>query len=543
MGSIAYLRLNVAVCGVNQTNENIINRLFPQEVRRNKRKLISEDDNIFYTARIFRGDMNLNNNLNPIKEYINTNFDQIQNEKKVFPKNAILYFSNENQTLQQNIQTWKRIAVAINTLPELKLPFINFLAYGDINELNQIQNENIFGNFQDKRKITILRLLRNENENCREINYRKILSYLWEITLILNQKPFQLSKNPAANFFRIRQEEPGVTLNILLTGFTRKGKSTFTNIIFDRIVTLENPSFIPVTSKIIEFLLPSQPDQNNIVKGGLKIFDVPGLIEGTNENMSRIEDMVNNSIENQRYNFDIINYILFFLSPAPNFQYTDNFLNKLNSSGIKVIFIINRDHPRPNGMSNITKSTLIAYLLSKRFNNLVKNNGSNILEVDLINGVEGRINEIFRYIHDDITHDNRFGNYVINQINNLPEQSLFPYLRQNFNLFSNINSREDIIERRNRKANKIKAATIPLIIATGFSPIPFIDIPIFIFITALMLIKIFKVYGFTINTHIFREFFNHYAPENIRDIHHADGRRIEGRIFNFLDQYFNHAID
>ena len=146
--------------------------------------------------------------------------------------------------------------------------------------------------------------------------------------------------------------------------------------------------------------------------------------------MSKIEDMVNNSIENQKYNFDIINYILFFLSPAPNFQYTDNFLNKLNSSGIKVIFIINRDHPRTNGMPNTTKSTLIAYLLSKRFNNLVKNNGSNILEVDLINGVEGRINEIFRYIHDDITHDNRFGNYVINQINNLPEQSLFPYLRQ-----------------------------------------------------------------------------------------------------------------
>jgi hypothetical protein len=133
-------------------------------------------------------------------------------------------------------------------------------------------------------------------------------------------------------------------------------------------------------------------------------------------------------------------------------------------------------------MPNTTKSTLIAYLLSKRFNNLVKNNGRNILEVDFINGVEGRINEIFRYIHDDITHDNRFENNVINQINNLPEQRLFPYLRQNFNLFSNINSREDIIERGNRKANIIKAATIPLIIATGFSPIPFIDIPIFVFI-------------------------------------------------------------
>ena len=166
------------------------------------------------------------------------------------------------------------IANKINELPELKLPFINFLSYGAVNEINQIQ-DNIFQDFQDRRKITILRLLRNENENNREINYRKILGYLWETTLILNQKPFKLSKNPAANFFRIRQEEPGVILNILLSGFSRKGKSTFINMIFDKIVTLENPSFLPVTSEIIEFLLSGRPDENNVVKGGLKIFDVP----------------------------------------------------------------------------------------------------------------------------------------------------------------------------------------------------------------------------------------------------------------------------
>ena len=373
------------------------------------------------------------------------------------------------------------------------------------------------------------------------------MSYLWETTLILNQKPFKLSKNPAANFFRIRQEEPGVTLNILLTGFKRKGKSTFINMIFDKIVTLENPSFLPVTSEVIEFLLPGQPDENNVVKGGLKIFDVPGLIEGTNENMSRIENMVNKSIENQAYNFDIINNILFFLSPAPNFQHTDRFLNKLNSSGIKVIFIINRDHPRNNGMPNTTKQTLIAHLISKGFNNLVRNNGSNILEVDLINGVEGRTNEIFRYIHDDIMHGNRFENDAINQIQNLLTPRLFSYLRQNFNLLSNITSSEDIIERGNRRADVIKAATIPLVIATGFSPIPFIDVPIFIFLIALMLIKIFKAYGFTINNEIFTLFFNAYSPQNIvnnnQNYNNKDGIRIEGRIFNYLDQHLNYAID
>ena len=158
--------------------------------------------------------------------------------------------------------------------------------------------------------------------------------------MILNQKPFKLSKNPEANLNRIEEPIPTVSINILLTGFSRKGKSTFINMIFDKMVTLENPSFIPVTSEVIEFLLPSIAGQNGIINGGVKIFDVPGLIEGTTDNIDHILDLINQSIKNQEYNFDVINYILFFLSPAPNFQNTDKFLKKLNNSGIKVIFII-----------------------------------------------------------------------------------------------------------------------------------------------------------------------------------------------------------
>ena len=127
---------------------------------------------------------------------------------------------------------------------------------------------------------------------------------------------------------------------------SRKGKSTFINMIFDKMVTLESPSVLPITSEIIEFLLPGQPNQNNIVRGGVQIFDVPGIIEGTNKNMSNIIDKIKISIKNQEYNHDVINYILFFLCPAPNFENTSNFLKFLNESGIKVIFIINRDRPR-----------------------------------------------------------------------------------------------------------------------------------------------------------------------------------------------------
>ena len=552
MGSSSpYLRLNISICGVNEINEQLINRLFPDEVNQNKRELRRKSDNIYYTAKIFRGQVNQQNTLNRIIEYINRNFDYVQNVRGEFPKNILLYFSDQNATFQQNKQNFISIANRINTLPELKLPFIAFLSYGEIGEIRQgFQGE--FEEFQDRRKITILKLMRiinidnNERERNKEINYRKILSYLWEMTLLLNQKPYTLSKTLEANFFRIREVFPTVTINILLCGFSRKGKSTFTNMIFDKMATLENPSFLPVTSEIIEFLLPGQADENNIVKGGVKIFDVPGLIEGTTDNMSNIEKLVDQSIKNQEYNFDVIHYILFFLSPAPNFQNTSSFLRKLNNFRIKVIFIINRDQPRENGRPNITKQTLIAHLRSLGFNNLIIGEGNNILEVDLIRGVEGRTSEIFRYIYDDLISNNRLDDNAFNQINALPNRQLFNYLHNNLNFFSRISSVDDLIERGNRISNILTGSTIPLIIAAGFSPIPFIDIPIFILLTTLMLITILKAYGFNINIQIFRNFFNNFIEGNNVNhpiLHNNDENTIRTRILGWLNRNFENIND
>ena len=283
--------------------------------------------------------------------------------------------------------------------------------------------------------------------------------------------------------------------------------------IFDKIVTLESPALIPVTSEIIEFLLPSRPE-NGIVRGGIKLIDVPGLIEGTTNNMSNIIKLIRRSIQEEEFSKDVINYILFFLQPAANFDNTSNFLRVLNESGIKVIFIINRDRPRENGAPNITKSTLIADLRIRGFNNLIKDNGSNILEVDLILGQQGRTNEIFRYIYNDLTHNNRFDDNVVNQINNLPVRDIYPYLHANFELFSRIFSIDDFIARGQRKADLIINGTIPLMIAVGFSPIPFVDVPIFLFLIATMLINIFKAYGFTIDIQILRNFFNNMRGHN-----------------------------
>ena len=44
MGSSLYLRLNILICGINQNNEELINRLFPEQLEDNKRKLYRKKD-------------------------------------------------------------------------------------------------------------------------------------------------------------------------------------------------------------------------------------------------------------------------------------------------------------------------------------------------------------------------------------------------------------------------------------------------------------------------------------------------------------------
>ena len=63
MGGSSYQRLNIAVCGINQINEELINRLFPNRINRNQRELKREEkgDDIYYTVRIFRGQVSQDN--------------------------------------------------------------------------------------------------------------------------------------------------------------------------------------------------------------------------------------------------------------------------------------------------------------------------------------------------------------------------------------------------------------------------------------------------------------------------------------------------
>ena len=74
----SYLRLNIQICGMNERNRDIINKLFPQ-TSQNDQKLQRKDENdkLFYTARIFPSE----NNSNTLIQYINKNSDYIEKSK------------------------------------------------------------------------------------------------------------------------------------------------------------------------------------------------------------------------------------------------------------------------------------------------------------------------------------------------------------------------------------------------------------------------------------------------------------------------------
>ena len=129
---------------------------------------------------------------------------------------------------------------------------------------------------------------------------------------------------------------------------------------------------------------------------------------------------------------------------------------------------------------------------------------------------------------------------MINQINNLQNQQLFQYLHTHFDLFSRISSIEHLIEKGKNRANLRINSTIPLIIAVGFSPIPFIDIPIFLLLIALLLIGIFNDYGFFIDQKYFRNFFDYYAGNNgVRSLNDVNPENI----FRRINEIFGNIID
>ena len=59
----------------------------------------------------------------------------------------------------------------------------------------------------------------------------------------------------------------------MLTGISRSGKSTLINILSEKLISLETPEFLSVTTEINEYIIYKEIKKDTIIK--LKFIDTP----------------------------------------------------------------------------------------------------------------------------------------------------------------------------------------------------------------------------------------------------------------------------
>ena len=150
-------------------------------------------------------------------------------------------------------------------------------------------------------------------------------------------------------------------------------KSTFINLIADKMIAYESPSFSSVTTKISEFPILLDSSNNKILE--IKLFDTPGLMEkeiesnGTKIDTKKlVKDLIEEKIKNCEDSKDDIHLIYFFLGPQSNLEFLNSFfkfLIKINVNRIKkkkfaipIIFIMN-ENKNQDKLDDLKKSYII----------------------------------------------------------------------------------------------------------------------------------------------------------------------------------------
>ena len=160
----------------------------------------------------------------------------------------------------------------------------------------------------------------------------------------------------------------------MLAGMSRAGKSTFINVLSEKLVALETPEFISVTTEINEYVVYKKV-QDKIIK--FKFIDTPGLTfipEKKVDTTKEVIDSMNKKLKEFNDTNDSIHIIYFFMADIPNLEQSKKFftyLNDLNVERVKkelpklpIIFVFNRN-PSQNNYDSLKK-----FLLENNYNYL-----------------------------------------------------------------------------------------------------------------------------------------------------------------------------
>ena len=321
------LCLKIYIVGKGNNKDYIKSNLFKKEISDSYLKNLADrelkTDQFHWIARIYDEEVLTENECNKLRDEIMKDTGEIENKDKLLKYQVILCFGNENvKILSENFAN----------LRKSRMIFITEEKYeGELDE------------DMDRRYATFIisRGMTNEDLNI------KIISKLWEIDCCFNEKGNQICRyTPERIFNGLEKDNSMFSINILLTGLSRSGKSTFINLLAGKIMALEADNSESVTQNISEYYIYRDDDKDE--HGALKIIDTPGIVPYQNTNnldYKDVEKKVIKMIKEQDKTFENQIHFIFFVLMKGNSlegENIDELFKALNESKCPVFIIVNK---------------------------------------------------------------------------------------------------------------------------------------------------------------------------------------------------------
>ena len=382
---ILYLKIHIV--GTGEKKQYVINNLFKKDITnddiKNNLKVTKEfkTEQFHWIAHVYE-DAILNNDIcKDIENEIKADRKKKDNEKIMIKSQVILCFGNENtEILSKNFKNFRKSNMIFVTETKCQLNEIMDKRYATNIILKDIEN--------NKEK-----LMSNEDLNA------NIISVLWELDCYFKEKDNIICRyTPEKIFNGLENDNSLFTLNILLIGLSRAGKSTFINMLSRKLSALESDLASSVTKNITEYYIYKKDDQKK--QSPIKLIDTPGLVPNKNDN--NLEEIIR-IIKNENQSIEKKIHFIFFIIMHGQFSLEGDNITKvfdaLNKTKIPMFFIINKVK------KNIDFKELIIpikqHFNSKGFNNLSKD--ENFIGANFIKGTTEEIhgiNNIFSKIRD-----------------------------------------------------------------------------------------------------------------------------------------------
>lgn len=375
--------VKIHICGNSERKKKVIDLLFNNKIK--DERLKTRGDNEFRTA-----DFYWITKIYKDEELINDNFIRNMEENII-----------RDKTNNQELKIKHHIMLCFGNDIDLNIVLKNFSSV-NLPRIIIVNDKGIEINNSNKKKYVTNIICNNMDD--RELN-KYILSSLWELDCYFNEKGNQKLRNVPANIVKeMNIDNSFFSINILLTGMSRAGKSTFINLLSGKLVALETNDAQSITLKFSQYY--KYREDNKKEHGALKLIDTPGICENEEVNLKTYE-ILNDYVKNEKKEIEKqLHFILFFFIEDNPLGNSERILKLLNDNDYPVFFIINKSFDdSDDGRSRYIQSTIL-FLRRNNCNNLT--NPDNFIQVNIkknnkfqpFYGVDNIFKKIEKYIND-----------------------------------------------------------------------------------------------------------------------------------------------